>query len=416
MDQALYDLAYRFRNSKLWKTIYEDELFAVELKGRQIGYCSLMGRSGEHMALGLYIGDAGFSSYRKLVSYSTDNRGDAQNPVDLLTQDCIQCSIEQRDQFSPEELAEIKAYCKASGTPFRAPYPQFARFYPYCVPWHITSKSDWDSIGTALTVLEKMGEFLQSHSKEELGLRPIVADMEGEKYLESDVWQEDLFSAPPSRDPREDVTIPLYSLKKGELSMRRIPLPPFRETNLLPPDHFNEVAVARLMKLKKAGDMQCDVLRAPEPVDGEPPYVPAVLLALELDEGTILQPVMPKGPQYDPNEMLEGFIASLLSSGIYPRRIMVRTDETAVLLKPLCQRARIELAEGQELDELDEAADQIWEEQENGYYLEEIIRMLELMNLDQIRQFSAEMLKQLLETEGLLPDQLKEKIRMALLK
>ncbi|MBR0408919.1 MAG: hypothetical protein IJI53_12835 [Clostridia bacterium] len=414
MDHALYGLAYRFRNAKLWKTIYEDELFAVQLRNRKIGYCSLMGRNGEHMALGLYIGDEGFSSYRRLISYSADQRMGEQNPADLLTQDCIQCSIEQRDQFSPEELAEIRAYCKASGTPFRAPYPQFARFYPYCVPWHVTTKSDWEGIRTALTVLEKMGEFLQNHSKNDLGLRPVVANMEGEQYLESDLWQMDLFSAEPSIAPNETVTIPLYSLKKGELVMRRIPLPPYQEPSLLPPDRINEIAVARLMKLKKTGVLQCEVLRAPEPVDGEPPYVPAVLLALELNEGVILQPVMPKGPKYDPNEMLEGFTASLLSSGIYPSRILVRTEETAVLLKPLCEKARIDLAVDQELDELDEAAEQIWEEQQTDNYLDEIIQMLDAMRPDQIRQIPADVLKQLMETGGLLPDHLADKIRKAL--
>ena len=91
------------------------------------------------MALGLYIGSAGFSTYRELISRSS--RIEAQNPAELLTQDCIQCSIEKRDQFSPEEMAELKDYCNASGTPFRAPFPQFARFYPYCVPWHITSQN-----------------------------------------------------------------------------------------------------------------------------------------------------------------------------------------------------------------------------------------------------------------------------------
>ena len=113
MDRELLDLGYRFRNAKLWKSIYEDELFAVQLRNRQIGYCSLMGRNGEHMALGLYIGSAGFSTYRELISRSS--RIEAQNPAELLTQDCIQCSIEKRDQFSPEEIEELRVFCYASG-------------------------------------------------------------------------------------------------------------------------------------------------------------------------------------------------------------------------------------------------------------------------------------------------------------
>ena len=342
-----------------------------------------------------------------------------QNPVELLTQDCIQCSIEQRDQFSPEEVAEIRAYCSASGTPFRAPYPQFTRYYPYCVPWHITSKSDWDSIRTALAVLNKMGEFLQTNSKMDLGLRPVEANLDGEKYLDSGLsgfWQTDLFSSDSSADRDEPVTIPLYSLKKGELVIRRIPLPPFRESAILPPDHFNEIAVAKLMKLKKAGVLQCEVFRMPEPVDGDPPYVPAVLLSLEMNEGMILQPVMAKDPVYDVNEMMDGFVKSLLSSGTYPQRILVRTEETAVLLKPLCAKAHIELSAGQDLDALDEAAKQIWEDQETGDHLDDVIQMLDEMSPDQLRSIPRDMLNQLLHADGLLPAQLIDKIRKALQK
>ena len=167
---------------------------------------------------------------------------EAQNPAELLTQDCIQCSIEKRDQFSPEEIEELRVFCYASGMPFRAPFPQFARFYPFCVPWHITSKSDWNSIKTALTVLDKMGEFLQTHSKTDLELRPVVADMDGEKYLDSVLWQMDLFSAAPSDKQSEPVTIPLYSIKDGELVMRRIPLPPYTKPAILPPERFDEIA------------------------------------------------------------------------------------------------------------------------------------------------------------------------------
>ena len=414
MDRELLDLGYRFRNAKLWKTIYEDELFAVQLRNRQIGYCSLMGRNGEHMALGLYIGSAGFSTYRELISRSASSRIEAQNPAELLTQDCIQCSIEKRDQFSPEEIAELKAYCNASGTPFRAPFPQFARFYPYCVPWHITSKNDWSSIKTALTVLDKMGEFLQTHSKMDLGLRPVVADMDGEKYLDSVLWQMDLFSQAPSEKGSEPVTIPLYSIKDGELIMRRIPLPPYTKPAILPPERFDEIAIAKLMKLKKVGALQCEVLRMPEPVEGNPPYLPAVLLALEENDGVILQPVVPKGPMYDPDEMMDGFVASLLSSGIYPQRILVRTEETAVLLKPLCEKARIELSVGQDLEALDEAAEQIWEHQKTDDYLSEVIRMLNEMGPDQIRELPRDMLNQMMDAEGLLPAQLIAKIRKAL--
>ena len=50
MDR-LYDLAFKFRESKLWNYVYEDELFAVKLSDERTAYCSIMGSSGQHVAL-----------------------------------------------------------------------------------------------------------------------------------------------------------------------------------------------------------------------------------------------------------------------------------------------------------------------------------------------------------------------------
>ena len=414
MDQELLDLAYRFRDAKLWKIIYEKELFAVQLSNRQIGYCSLMGRSGEHMALGLYIGSAGFSTYRDLISRSAGDGMDRQHPAEWLTQDCIQCSLEKRDQLSPEEIAELQKYCGARGIPCRAPYPCFARFHPYCMPWNIASKSDWNSIKTALAVLDRISGFLQTHSKKDLGLRPVEANADGERYLDADAWQMNLFSEAPTAEQNNTVTIPLFSLKKGELVMRRISLPPFAAPALPSPRRFNEIAVAKLMKLKKAGVLQCEVLRMPEPVEGDPPYLPAVLLAVELNEGMVLQPVVTKGAAYDPDVMMEGFVESLLSFGVYPQRVLVRTAETAALLRPLCEKARIELETSRELEALDEAAESLWTETGSHDYLEEVIEMLDEMSPEQIRQLPPDMLRQMLEAGDLLPVKIAEKIRKAL--
>ena len=408
MNRELYDLAYSFRNAKLWKVIFEDELFAVKLPNKQIGYCSLMGRSGQHMALGVYIGQDGFSSYRKLISYSGHRKQSASYPVELLTQDCIQCSIERRDQFSPEELADIKAYCEESGTSFRAPFPQFSRFYPYCVPWYITKKNDWKSLQTALEVMKKIGELLKTHSKEDLGLNPIAADLTGEAYINQAQRQETLFGQ------TESVTVPLFSLANGNLVVERIPLPTYKEPDMAPPTRFNELAVAKLMKLKKDGVLQCEVLRAPEPVEGEPPYVPALLLSVETDEGMVLRPTVAQGAQYDPNEMIQGFCEALLASGVYPRQITVKTKETATLLRPFCEKAKIDFFVSQALDALDEVAEQILQREENEDRLSEMLRMLGEMSVDQISQLPALLLQQMLEVKEMLPDNIAVKIEKAL--
>ena len=121
-----YDLAYAFKKAALWKKINEEELFAIRLPAKKtsskhIGYCLIMGRNGEHRALAVYVGEEGFSSYRRIM---TDEH---QSFADMLTQDCIQCSMERKEDLSEDELLEIREYCQESGVPFRAPFPQFTR-------------------------------------------------------------------------------------------------------------------------------------------------------------------------------------------------------------------------------------------------------------------------------------------------
>ena len=61
--EHLFDLAFSFREKKLWKQLVEEELFAVKLsangKNDQIGYCFVMGTNGQHKAVAIYPGVAG---------------------------------------------------------------------------------------------------------------------------------------------------------------------------------------------------------------------------------------------------------------------------------------------------------------------------------------------------------------------
>ena len=56
MDK-LYELAYKYRKTKLWKKISEDQFFAIKLFDGQIGFINIMGAGNEYNAINLTIGD-----------------------------------------------------------------------------------------------------------------------------------------------------------------------------------------------------------------------------------------------------------------------------------------------------------------------------------------------------------------------
>lgn len=66
IPDALYDLAFAFRKTKLWDQLYDTQLFAVGHSDGSVGYCSVMGRMREHLALGVYPGLPGLEAYRRM--------------------------------------------------------------------------------------------------------------------------------------------------------------------------------------------------------------------------------------------------------------------------------------------------------------------------------------------------------------
>lgn len=403
------DLGYAFRNSKIWKQLYEEEVFAVKLplKGNPIGYCCVMGRDGEHMALAVYIGSEGFTTYRIIANSDSDH---IQGGVPgMFKQDCIQCSVEQRDMFDPDELDALRKYCEKSGTPFRAPFPQFTRYYPYSVPWNVEKTDDWNAIETALIVVGKLAAEIKNQGKAALGLRPIAVGLHDQAYATE---QLSLFGDPAD----EAVTIPLYSIVDGQLVMERIPLPPYTEKKPAAPTKINEIAVAKLMQKKQRSTLECEIIRMPNPVDGDPPYFPAVTMTVD-ENGYAITPVITEGRMYDPDEMINHFIDSL--GEIYPKTIKVRTEETRILLEPFCKTARIRLEETDDMDLLDEAVESMIDymlgddDEEEDVDIEDIIDMLDKLTVEQILMLPDPLLDQIIEAAEFFPDDIVRKIKKA---
>lgn len=405
-----YDLAYAFRKAALWKKIDEEELFAVRLTANRespdrIGYCVIMGRNGDHRALAVYVGEEGFSSYRRIT---TDEQ---RSFADMLTQDCVQCSLEKKEELSEEELSEIREYCRNTGALFRAPFPQFTRYAPYRMPYLIREKEDWQVIGTALETVLKMNEVMASSGKAALGLRPIEASRTGQRY---GAEQLGLFL----EQQTDQVMIPLYSVEQGVLRTERIPLPPYREIQYREPSRFNEIAIARMRKKPQRGSWSAEVIRLPAPADGDPPYVPAMLMVVD-EAGLILGPVVADGAEYDPDEMVEKLLEA--AEDAYPAVIRVRTEETRALLTEFCRRAKICLEVTDKAEELDEAIDAVIGHLAGGEDgggeetndLDMAVQLLADMSVEEIRSIPGEILHQLTEIAELLPAGLADKIRKA---
>ena len=403
---SLYTLAYRFRNGKIWKRIFEDEIFAVKLPDG-IGYCCITGQSGGHMSLSVYRGEEAFRTLYEML------RQQFASPFAVTIPDCIQCSVEKRDMFGEEELDALRDWCRRTGQAFRSPYPQFTRYKPYCVPWHVMTEDDAEALRTALEIVDRFGEFLaDGGGKERLGLKPSLNTAEDPG---ADGTQIGIF--PEDRVEYAD-DIPLYSLENGELRIERIPMPRYTPRSYPTPEKFDEEQLGELTKRKQSGVLECEVIRLPAPTDGEPPFFPAALLAVEAKkDGRILTPVVGKAAAYDPEEVAAAFLTVLLGADRYPKRIRVRTEETRALLAAFCREAKIWLDVTDKLPHLDEAEYAINEDMADigeAPSNEEFFFALRSMSLEELKEIPDFVLKNLLEAEENLPPDIAEKVRKAL--
>ena len=109
-SDRLYDLAMQYKKTKLWKKLSDSMLIGVRLPDGSIGYCSIMGMMGEHIAIAVYCGTDGFATYRMMYEGGTDSSSVTDMIWRALSQKCLQCAFEAKDELSPKELEEARDY------------------------------------------------------------------------------------------------------------------------------------------------------------------------------------------------------------------------------------------------------------------------------------------------------------------
>lgn len=100
--RILYDLAAQVRALAPWTFMYDTMLFAVrEPTTARVGFVSVMGRLGEHFAVGVYLGAEGLYGFARLAATG----GDPEAADLLLELPHVQLSFEDRAAVRPDDKA-----------------------------------------------------------------------------------------------------------------------------------------------------------------------------------------------------------------------------------------------------------------------------------------------------------------------
>ncbi|MDO4370339.1 MAG: hypothetical protein Q4D43_03380 [Clostridia bacterium] len=405
IPDSLYDLAFQFKETRLWKKLWDSELFAVKLDDGSIGYCCVMGKNGEHIALAVYLGDAGLDSYRAIA--------DQEFIVDEcelhecgLRQDCVSVSFETREFIHPITWDEMGEYCARRGIVRRGAMklPNFERMKPYRSIWYITDERDAAHIRAGLEAALEVSERLKTATPKQLGFSQ---------------------EAPFNR------SIPLLTKTESGYTWSSITLSPHRTIQDYPEGHIDEFTLMRLKKVKKTGHTwSVRIFSSPEPIsieelesDGrmEAPVFPFILMAAdETDQRVLDVAVCQDADEASFNESFTSrFVKQILDEG-KPAKLIAEGERAEDFFTDICDQLDIQIELSDDGDTLNDAVDHFIAEMEGDELPddldmdEEIQQLMQLLkDPDDCRKIPNAFLRQLarLASMGIFPEEAAELIQ-----
>ncbi len=341
----LYELAFQYKKTKLWKRLWEDDIFAVKLSRGEIGYVSVMGNVGEYCAIGLYIGDAGIQSYLQLKNMNYPENEFAAREM-LLQQNCLHLALETKDGLMPEEVKEVRAYAKANGIRLsgKNTYPQLVKFTPNYHPWKVTEDADLQSLYEAVQACLQLSKLSDDNLMQMVGVRGF------------------------------DRQLPLYQVRNGELLVLGVTqLPKLREIEYPMIPARNDILIAKANKLPHKGVWEAELVRYPEPLQENPedaPYYPLLLFIVNnKDEYAHVTPIK---AEEDEENSIDLYVKSWLDEKKYPKEIRCRDARTYAFLKEISDKTKVKISiyHGP-MEALDEAEQEFLLSMDDGDYPED---------------------------------------------
>lgn len=317
-NERLYDLAFEFKNTKMWKKMWEANMFAVRFSDGETGYCCISGMMGEGPALTVHVGPAGLNCLQATQSMPKHLFEWERDELDVLVSG-VRCAFLSKDSLLDRNREEVLAYVKAKGMKMRGAnaYPHFEALRPGCLPWYADEKQ--------LGYIEE----------------GLCAALE--------VQRRGL--VPPKGMPWER-EIPLLRKKGSGYVLEEISLPAFEGLFVPSPRESDELLVARCRKQKGAEQWNCVLMQHPVPfADGkngpgsEPknaPQFPHVLLIVNDADGKLVKILMAYDLIRDAGMLVRGLLQEMEKNG-KPRKIAAGDARTVKLLETVCGQVGVKL-------------------------------------------------------------------------
>jgi hypothetical protein len=321
--QRLYEAVIAFKQEAPWEWMYEDDVFGVRNpETGEIGYGSVMGSAGEHLALALYLGSEGLSGFWRM--YHQDQYSDAFLLLEIPE---LQASFEDRSELHVRDREVIKDL----GLRFRGrqEWPQFRSYVPGCAPWFLTPQE---------------ARFLAVGLEQALIIARRVHD------------DPDLLEPP---DDGEDEYLVRVQKEEGWTDEWLVPKP-VEEPAMPIPDQLRLARMGENLPFVEAA-LEADLFAMPQYVKEEEdprPYLVYNLLMVDADSGMILGAevlLARQGYQTMWAEAQVNLLQTMERQGGIPQLVTVRDQRLAEIVAPIADSLGLEMVVSRRLPTLDEA-------------------------------------------------------------
>jgi hypothetical protein len=323
--RELFEAAVAFRDAAPWGWMWDSDQFGVQdPESGRIGYCSVMGRLGEHFALGVYNGSEGLAGLWRMREAGPRAY---QDPAELLSwQNCLMASFEDRSVLQKRDLDVIKSL----GLKFRGrhAWPQFRSYRPGFAPWFLTAPEARFLAVALRQALEVAARFRENprllpEAKPHGAYLIRVPEKQGYQWT----WKDTLQRPAPVQPPPDIAAPPL-----DEDRLRRLRALPVTR-GVLQMDYFYTDA-----GVKEKED--------------ERPWYPQVILAADAASGFILGTEVVRNDEA-PRALVEQALGVIESLKQRPDRIEVGHEEARLILKPAATRLGVRVVRVRRLNAIE---------------------------------------------------------------
>ena len=395
---SLYDAAFKFRDTKLWKKLKKEDIFAVKLSDDEedMLYCSVTDDKEGFPALMVFPEGGGLHEYLK------PHVPDVGTPKEYMEYICFQeylsCELQDEEVIDPESKKCILDYAERNGVSLNGKnsYPFISNaisgYFPYVIEFYEERECLENALDAAFFLSKAIGR--KDIAKFGFGKKDTIPMLE-------------------------------YDLEKGYT---------FSETSYPEqndnPHHYYPSTRKLRKKMPHKGIYECDIVFAPVPVPDEidnyiPPIPYAVtFLAAETGiEGEYFYTDLFDGYNSRNSDiMLSCVVDDFKENGFLPEEMRVVDRRTYYFLLEFCQKNDIKLTTVEEFeifedvrsafinDLLDQTEEEFGDKLSAQDMFGEICDTIRELSEEQLATMPKEMYDQIMASD-LLPDDIQAKLR-----